>query len=479
MERALLSIATNAPTNLLDALKKDENGLSQALDTVLPSQEEDFLLVIDQFEELFTQVRDENERLLFLRSLQAAVSHPDSRFRVIITLRADFYDRPLLYPGFGDLVRGSTEVVLPLSSGELVKAIEEPAQRAGVYIEPTLVTHMVLDVNHEPGALPLLQYALTELFERHEGNQLTLATYEAIGGLLGALARRADEVYKSLSLSDQEAAQQLFLRLVITNEDAEKTRRRVLQEELFSLASGKQSLLRVIDAFAKYRLLTLDHEPSSRMPTVELAHEALIREWTRLKQWVDHNRENLLIQRRLSTATLEWLNTGRDASFLASGSRLAQFELLLENHALALNKDETAFIQASLALQQWAKNRTRIFIASLIIFSFLALGLAVFAIDRQNQAVEAAKTATSRQVAVTALTNLDHLDLSLLLGVQALHIQNTFEARNSLLTALQYRPQLKRFLYGPSDAVRSVAFSVGWTFSRVRQPGHFSNDLGC
>ncbi len=467
LESALLSIATNKPTHLLDALKKDENGLFEALDTVLPFEEENFLLVIDQFEELFTQVTDENERLLFLRSLQAAVTHPDSRFRVIITLRADFYDRPLLYPGFGDLVRASTEVVLPLSSGELVKAIEEPAQRVGLFIEPSLVTNIVLDVNHEPGALPLLQYALTELFERHEGNQLTLATYEAIGGLLGALARRADEVYESLSPSDQEAARQLFLRLVITNEDAEKTRRRVLQEELFSLANGKESLFRVIDAFAKYRLLTLDREPSSRMPTVELAHEALIREWARLKGWVDSNRENLLVQRRLATATLEWLNTGRDASFLASGSRLAQFELLLENHGLALNKDETDFIQASLALQQRAKNRTRIFIASLIVFSLVALGLAVFAInaqknaiDRQNEAIDVAKTATSRALAVTALTNLDHLDLSLLLSVEALHTQNTFEARNSLLTALQYRPRLKRFLYGPGDAVRSVAFSA-------------------
>src|SRR5262249_21355374 len=157
---------------------------------ILPDDaESELLLVIDQFEELFTLVEDERERDYFLSILVAAVSDPRSRVRVLITLRADFYDRPLRYGSLGELVRARTELELPIAG---------PATRVGLALEPGLVTAMLKDVSDQPGALPLLQYALTELFERRAGRSLTLAAYQAIGGVTGALVRRADALYEGL-----------------------------------------------------------------------------------------------------------------------------------------------------------------------------------------------------------------------------------------------------------------------------------------
>jgi hypothetical protein len=151
---------------------------------------------------------------------------------VIVTLRADFYDRPLRYPQLGEPMRTRSEVVLPLNPDELEQAIVEPARRAGVTVESELVADVVRDVGAQSGALPLLQYALTELFERREGRVLTRAAYRASGGVRGALARRAEELYQGLDSAGQAAAREIFLRLVTLGEGVEDTRRRVLRDEL-------------------------------------------------------------------------------------------------------------------------------------------------------------------------------------------------------------------------------------------------------
>src|SRR5262249_43819004 len=151
-------------------------------------------------------------------SLLAAVSDPHSRLRVVLTLRADFYDRPLSYSEFGELVRKRTEVVLPMSPEELERAISGPAERAGLKLESGLAKAIIKDVGEQPGTLPLLQYALTELYERRQKNTLTLDAYRASGGVMGALARRAEEIYAGLDPAGQDATRQLFLRLVTLGE---------------------------------------------------------------------------------------------------------------------------------------------------------------------------------------------------------------------------------------------------------------------
>jgi hypothetical protein len=192
-------------------------------------------LVVDQLEELFTLTESEVERSRFLNLLASAVSEPRSRVNVVVTLRADFTDRPLHYAEFGELMRQRTELVVPLTADELSRAVTGPAQRVGVGVDSDLLAAIVTDVNEEPGALPLLQYALTETFDHRDGRRLTLQAYHETGGVFGALARRADEVFEGLDETDQATARQVFLRLVTLGEGVEDTRRRVLRDELEAL----------------------------------------------------------------------------------------------------------------------------------------------------------------------------------------------------------------------------------------------------
>jgi WD40 repeat protein/serine/threonine protein kinase/ABC-type sugar transport system substrate-binding protein len=404
LEAALLSIATAPPENMSERLRGDKTALHQLLNQILPNDGSEFLLLIDQFEEVFTQTNDNAVRVHFLESIRHAVTAPDSRLRVIITLRADFYDKPLSYPDFGALVRERTEVILPMNERELEQAIKGPAERLGVRVEPALVKRMVEDVSSEPGALPLLQYALTENFERRTGYVMTLEAYLAAGGVLGALARRAEELYGTMDDEQKEAVRQLFLRLVTLGEGAEDTRRRVLWSELVFTRDIDDPLQFVLDTYGKYRLLTFDTDPQTREPTVEVAHEALIRNWERLRGWLRDSREDLRVQRRLAGAVMEWRNSSRDASFLASGVRLQQFEQLSTSKDISLTPDEKAYIQAStekrealareeearLAREAALKERNRQILRALVVVfavaTVVALVLAVIAFTGQQEA---------------------------------------------------------------------------------------------
>jgi WD40 repeat protein/type II secretory pathway predicted ATPase ExeA len=463
LQEALSRIAVRLPAQFEAQLAQDAASLNRALAEALPGPEDQLALVIDQFEETFTLTTSEAERAQFLDNLVQAVTAPDSRLRLVITLRADFYDRPLLHPAFGELLRQFTEVVLPLGADELREAIVAPAQRAGLDVEPELIERLLADVREQPGALPLLQYALTEVFSQRIEAVLTLAAYRSVGGVTGALARRAEEIFTGLDAAAQDAARQLFLRLIAPGAGSEDTRRRVMQVELESLGRDPQPMAQAIAEFGRYRLLTFDRDPATRAPTVEVAHEALIREWRRLRRWLDDNRAALHIQRRLAQEAAEWERAGRDPGFLAAGGRLAQFESLPAD--LALNSGEQAFLSASLKQRQQAEQRRRLGIAGLVVFSLVALALALFAFDRQQRAEaerlradQAAALARSRERAVTALSSLDtRLDRALLLSLYGLQAAPTYEARSSLLTALQAQPYLLRFLSGHNAPVRAVA----------------------
>ncbi len=377
LEAALLRIAVNPPESLLAQLREDERGLLRASKRILPPDPNvELVLVIDQFEELFTLVADEAARAHFLDSLITAVLDEHSRVHIIITLRADFTDRPLQYADFGELVRKRTEFVLPLGSDELEEAITRPAMQLGMGIEQGLVAQIVRDVGHEPGALPLLQYALTELFERHENGRLTRAAYKASGGVLGALGHRADEIFTGLTSEAQESTRQLFLRLVTLGEGATAdnpaadTRRRVLRSELGTIMAAdvgvfetptSATLDEVIHAYGKYRLLTFDRDPITRESTVEVAHEALIREWPRLQNWLAESRSDVRMQRLLAAGTQEWQWAEKDASYLLRGSRLSQFEGWAGTTTVALTQQESAFLHASLDAreQQQAEEEAR------------------------------------------------------------------------------------------------------------------------
>src|SRR5688572_4207039 len=349
LEAALLRVAVNPPQSLLSQLKDGNRGLLRAVHRILPADETvDLVLVIDQFEEVFTLVEDESERAQLLESIATAVLDERSRLHVIITLRADFTDKPLRYVDFGEMMNRRFEFVLPLTADEVERAIAGPVQRAGLRLEKGLVSTIIREAGNQPGTLPLLQHALSELFERRAGRTLTNKAYCEIGGVLGALVRSAEVIYALLDESGQSATRQLFLRLVTLGEGTEDTRRRVLLEELEHLSGHNSQLSIVIGAFGRARLLSFDHDPITRGATVEVAHESLLREWTRLRDWLNESRADVRIQRQLATAAHEWQKADQDASFLLTGARLEQFEGWAGNTTIALTQDERSYLDASI-----------------------------------------------------------------------------------------------------------------------------------
>lgn len=494
LENALLSKAVRPESGILDLLQSGGDGLVHAVAQILHNTDAELLLLIDQFEELFTLVESEAERQLFLDLITHAVTAPQSRFRLIVTLRADFYDRPLKYAQFAELIRQRTELVLPLNPTELEDAITQPATRVGLQIDADLVAVIVADIQQEAAALPLLQYALTETFERSNGFRLTLAAYRESGGVFGALARRAEQLYLELLPPQQSMTRQIFLRLVTLGEGSEDTRRRTRYPELTALGDEAEN---VLNLYGKYRLLTFDREAATRLPTVEVAHEALIREWQRLRAWLDSGRADIRLQRLLAAAAAEWEAAAHDVGFLLTGARLAQYETWADATDILLTQTERTFLQASLAerervlnaeqerqrreletqrqlaeQRQRAANRLRYFLVAVLIFLAIAVGLSVFAFDQRETAQDNEATAISQErranqesliaqsgrialQSVFALQN-ESADLAFLLSVEALEIADIQPVRSSLLTALQDTPQLETFLHGQSSWVTSL-----------------------
>ncbi|MDP8956606.1 MAG: WD40 repeat domain-containing protein, partial [Actinomycetota bacterium] len=387
---------------------------------------------------VFTLVEEEAQRTEFLEMLQGAVREPASRLRVVVTMRADFYDRPLLYKGFGDLVGARTQAVTPLSAEELERAISGPAEKATVALEPGLVAQIVADVSDQPGALPLLQYALTELFEQRRGNTMTLEAYRAVGGVSGALVRRAESVYEELDDEEKRAARQLFLRLTTSVDDTEFARRRVPRTEVTSVQGEAAPMESAIEAFGTARLLSFDRDPLTGNPTLEVAHEALLSEWTRLREWLAAAREELRTQHRLAVAARDWLDASRDASFLASGSRLDHFEAWRDASGLAITPQEREFLEASVAerdrqrteeearhareeaLERRSFQRLRALVAVLAAAALVAGALTVFAFNQRGRAHRESRVAIARSLAAAAVANLDSdPERSILLALEA------------------------------------------------------------
>jgi basic membrane lipoprotein Med (substrate-binding protein (PBP1-ABC) superfamily) len=239
--------------------------------------------------------------------------------------------------------------VVPLSPDELEVAARRPAEEAGVALEPALLAGLLADVIGRPGALPLFQYALTELFDRRTDETLTLSSYEAMDGVAGALGRRADAIYTELGPVEQATAGQLFLRLVTIADGGEWGRRRVPASEILSLNIDVISLQAVIDAFVEHRLLTTDRHSVTGAPTVELAHEALLTNWSRLEGWIDDAREDLRRHDALTAAYAEWDDAGRDPGYLLTGARLAAYDQWAGETTMQLTRTEREFIDLSRA----------------------------------------------------------------------------------------------------------------------------------
>ncbi|MBZ0282572.1 MAG: TIR domain-containing protein [Anaerolineae bacterium] len=311
------------------------------------------VLLVDQFEELFTQTMDADKRDHFIDLLVTSATEPGGQLLVILTLRADFYDRPMNYAPLGKLLEKHTKSVLPMSIEDLRDVIEKPAALPDVKLEfePGLVGDLLFEVRGQTGALPLLQFTLDQLAERRQGHTLTNAAYQDIGGVKGALAKHAEAVYQALP-SDQhrELARSLFLRLIepgATEQDT--TRRRAAQSELVTPDPGQTELLREVStAFVDARLLTTN--VIAGLAVIEVSHEALIREWDQLAKWLNTAREDVHLQHDISRDTTEWINKDKNDSYLYTGTRLS--EAIEWTQRMPPSHQEMEFINASIEAEK-------------------------------------------------------------------------------------------------------------------------------
>ena len=311
------------------------------------------LLLVDQFEEVFTLCHDEMERSAFIGKLIGLAQDQVNKTTVVIALRADFYSHCAQYPLLREAVAAEQEYIGQMTTDELRRAIEEPARRDGWEFKPGLVEVLLQDLSTrgahepEPGALPLLSHALLATWERRHGRTMTLEGYHASGGVRGAIAETAENVFTDqLNREQQEIARDVFLRLTELGEGTEDTRRRASLNELVRQSEEAPQLRAVLNTLAEARLITLNED------NAEVAHEALIREWQRLHEWLTQDRESLLLHRHLTDSAYEWGGRGRDPAELYRGARLAQAREWVAANEEKLNALERAFLTTSIEQEE-------------------------------------------------------------------------------------------------------------------------------
>ena len=391
------------------------------------------LLVVDQFEEVFTACRDDQARRGFIELLVAAAGARDGRCVVALALRADFYGRCAAHPELAAELADSQVLVGPMTDQELRRVVLEPARRVGCVVEPGLPETILEDVAAEPGTLPLVSTALLETWERRRGRSLTRTAYAETGGVRGAVARLADGVYDAFDPAEQATARAVFLRLTEPGEGADDLRRRARREEL-----GDDPVTeRVLGVLVARRLVIADEH------TVEVAHEALLREWPRLRAWLEEDREGRRLHRHLGEAAAGWERHDHDPEQLYRGARLAAALDWASAHAPDLNQRERQFLDASRAhheRQLRRARRTTAVLAGLLVVALVAGGLALVSRSAERRQ---AVLADSGRLAALATERLDgQLDMAMLLAVEGRRLHDAVPTRGALLSAVGHSPRL-------------------------------------
>jgi len=339
------SDSVSATTALIEDLAVDQRALhlyAQKLITRNTGGAQRLLVIVDQFEEIFTLCKDEATRRAFINNLlYASASTTDGPTVVIIVFRADFYAKCGQYDNLREAVSQRQEFVGPMNRDELRRAIETPAQRGGWDLEAGLVEVILKDVGEEPGALPLLQHALLETWKRRRGRLMTIKGYTDAGGVSGAIANTAESIYQNLPSDQKPIAKRIFLRLVEINIGSQSTRRRASLEELSPRAEDRPVVEAVLKTLVDNRLVVTTDT------TAEVAHEALIREWPTFREWIDQNREGLRTYRDLADAAKEWDGLARDEGVLYRGVRLIQAIEWVEENPNELTQLEREFLDTS------------------------------------------------------------------------------------------------------------------------------------
>jgi WD40 repeat protein/tRNA A-37 threonylcarbamoyl transferase component Bud32 len=470
----------------------------------LPADER-ILLAVDQLEELFTACTDEGQRAAFVDVLTRATADPRGRAVVAVALRADFYGRFAGYPELAELLGPNHVLVGPMQASELRRAVELPAGRVGLRVEPELVDALVDDIEGEPGALPLLSTALLELWGKRSDNTLTLASYRESGGVHGAVARLAERTYAGIPETNTALVRAIMLRLVGEGEGDAAVRRRASLVEL-DLEHNRETE-NVLATLADSRLVTVSEG------SVEVAHEALLREWPRLREWIEEDGQGRRLRRHITQAATEWDTAGRDQGELYRGARLAAALDWSTDHTLELNELERAFVSESREVSETENKRVRRtnrrlrgLLAGVAVLLVAAVIGGVFALVQRGNAEDAAREAeeaadeavgsaaqartaeseartaeaeaqaaadqaqaaelaeVAQRLGAQALIEED-LDRSLLLARQAVAIDDSAQTRGYLLADLLRAPAAIGVMHAPgaTDNLRQLALSPDGT----------------
>ncbi|WP_033322342.1 WD domain, G-beta repeat protein [Streptomyces yerevanensis] len=431
-------IADRGSPAVLRILTPGDRPAARYEDLLAPAEDEpESWVVVDQFEEVFTLCRDKAERARFIGLLLAA-RKPDSRVRVLIAVRADFYARCAEHRELADMLRGAALLVGPMTADELREAVVKPAQAAGLLVERELTARIVEEVLDQPGGLPMLSHALLETWRRRRGRLLTLASYEAAGGVGGAIAASAEEVYGQLTADQADAARRLLLRMVEPGRGAPDTRRPLNRAELDAWACPYVPV--VVERLTRARLLTVDEEDA------HLAHEALITRWPRLHGWIEEDRERLRHHRALTEAARAWLEHERDPGTLYRGVRLARAEELFPEPARdpELTVAEREFLVAAFeareaerraAARSTQRTRAAVGVLSAVLAVALVAGLVAWLEHGDNQRRRTEEAARRIAAVAESLRTTDPRTAQLL-GVAAWRAAELPETRRALLGSL-------------------------------------------
>ena len=412
-----------------------------------PVTDDRVVLAVDQLEEAWTVCQDEAERRQFLDALADLATDPRSCVTVVVAVRADYLSGLADHDELRALVGGGTVLVGPLTAPEIRRTLERPAATARLTFDDGLADTIVADAGQEPGLLPLLSTAMAQLWQRRQNGRLTYPAYVALGGLDGAITTLAEEAYTNLSRTQQATARVLLLRLTGPGDGAGVSRRRVATKELEALPT--EGIGSVVEHLARARLLTLADG------TVEVAHEALFREWPRLRGWLTEDAAGRAVQRRLAVAAAEWDADGREQSALWAGTRLASGLEAADARPAEVTSTERDFLEASRdaveAQQRMAEERARAtgrqnrrlrwLLAGVGVVLVAALVAGTAAWRSQRTAEAASLSAEAKRLAASAL-NIEYPDVALLAAVEATRLEQSPETFGALLTLLARQPHV-------------------------------------
>jgi DNA-binding SARP family transcriptional activator len=429
LRQALRSIAT------VESDMTDEGTLIEAAVADGPG---DLVLVVDQFEECWT-LADNADRERFVSALAKVAAH---HVACVVTVRADLYDRPLQHQVLGPLVAQGTFALPPLNPEALAEAVVRPARRNGVEFDDGVATAIVAEVSAQPAGLPLLQFALADLYERRSDGRITSDALHELGGIGGAVGRRAESTYQALDAALRPHARELFGRLVTPGLGVPDTRRRARLGELSPSARD------VADRFVQARLLVADRDLANREPVVEVAHEALLSNWQRLREWLEADRQWISQLQHLAIASRGWHEAGLADGELYRGSRLEGVLEVLPERGHQLNDDECAFVDASRQARDAVRDRERRvnkrlrrLLTAAVCLVVVALVAGLFAYTQSQRADRSRRGAEITTLANRSLAlRSSQLDTAALLAIEANKLRSDSESSSALFATFTRDP---------------------------------------